>query len=84
MRGGRLSSELIERHLLPIIGNRILDKLNDQGVFEVNSLRLALTTDSYVINPIFFPGGDIGELAVYGTVNDLAMGGARPLYLALA
>ncbi len=81
--GGRLSNELIEGLLLPILGNPILDKLNDQGTFQVNSMRLALTTDSYVINPIFFPGGDIGELAVYGTVNDLAMGGARPLYLSL-
>jgi hydrogenase expression/formation protein HypE len=81
--GGRLSNELVEEILLPIIGNPILDKLNDQGIFSVNSSRFALTTDSYVINPIFFPGGDIGELAVYGTVNDLAMGGARPLYLSL-
>jgi hydrogenase expression/formation protein HypE len=81
--GGRLSNELVEELLLPIIGNPILDKLNDQGIVEVNSSRIAMTTDSYVINPIFFPGGDIGELAVYGTVNDLAMGGARPLYLSL-
>jgi hydrogenase expression/formation protein HypE len=81
--GGRLSNELVEELLLPVIGNPILDKLNDQGIFEINSTRFALTTDSYVINPIFFPGGDIGELAVYGTVNDLAMGGARPLYLSL-
>lgn len=81
--GGRLGNELVENVFLPILGNPILNKLNDQGVFEVNSSRFALTTDSYVINPIFFPGGDIGELAVYGTVNDLSMGGARPLYLSL-
>lgn len=81
--GGLLSNELIEGLFLPIIGNPILNKLNDQGVFEINSSRFAFTTDSYVINPIFFPGGDIGELAVYGTVNDLAMGGATPLGLSL-
>ena len=81
--GGRLSHELIEKTFLPIIGNPILDVLNDQGVFVVNGSKFAFTTDSYVITPIFFPGGDIGELAVYGTVNDLAMGGARPLYLSL-
>lgn len=81
--GGRLSHDLIEKVFLPIIGNPILNVLNDQGIFEVNGSRFAFTTDSYVITPIFFPGGDIGELAVYGTVNDLAMGGARPLYLSL-
>lgn len=82
--GGLLGNELIEELFLPAIGNPILDKLNDQGVFEIGSTRLAFTTDSYVISPLFFPGGDIGELAVYGTVNDLSMGGARPLYLSLA
>jgi len=81
--GGLLSNELVEDIFLPIIGNPILNKLNDQGVFEVNSTRFAFSTDSYVINPIFFPGGDIGELAVYGTVNDVAVGGAKPLYLSL-
>ncbi len=81
--GGRLSHELIEKVFLPIIGNPILNVLNDQGVFEVNGMKFAFTTDSYVITPLFFPGGDIGELAVYGTVNDLAMGGAKPLYLSL-
>jgi hydrogenase expression/formation protein HypE len=81
--GGQLMNALIEDFFLPIIGNPILDKLNDQGVFEINGSRFAFTTDSYVIDPIFFPGGDIGELAVYGTVNDLSMGGATPLYLSL-
>ena len=81
--GGLLSNELIEKLFLPIIGNPILNKLNDQGIIEINSSRFAFTTDSYVINPIFFPGGDIGDLAVYGTVNDLAMGGAKPLGLSL-
>lgn len=81
--GGQLSNKLIEECFLPILGNPILNKLNDQGVFEINSTRFAFTTDSYVVSPIFFPGGNIGELAVYGTVNDLSMGGARPLYLSL-
>jgi hydrogenase expression/formation protein HypE len=81
--GGQLGNELIEKCFLPILGNPILNKLNDQGVFEVNSSRFAFTTDSYVINPIFFSGGNIGELAVYGTVNDLSMGGATPMYLSL-
>ncbi len=59
-----------------------MDRLEDQAVFEVNGAkRIAFTTDSYVVDPIFFPGGDIGKLAVHGTVNDLAMSGARPLYL---
>jgi hydrogenase expression/formation protein HypE len=81
--GGLLSYELIEKCFLPVLGNPILNKLNDQGVFEIKSLKFAFTTDSYVVNPIFFPGGDIGDLAVYGTVNDLSMGGASPLYLSL-
>jgi hydrogenase expression/formation protein HypE len=81
--GGLLSYELIEKCFLPVLGNPILNKLNDQGVFEIKSLKFAFTTDSYVVNPIFFPGGDIGDLAVYGTVNDLSMGGAKPLYLSL-
>src|SRR4030095_3169526 len=60
-----------------------LEQLEDQAVIEIDSLssRLAFTTDSYVVTPVFFPGGDIGRLAVNGTVNDLAMSGARPLYL---
>src|SRR6185295_9422277 len=72
---------------LEYLGNPLLDQLEDQAVFEVAQpngharARLAFTTDSYVVDPIFFPGGDIGKLAVHGTVNDLAMSGARPLYL---
>jgi hydrogenase expression/formation protein HypE len=81
--GGQIANELIEELFLPILDNPILNRLNDQGVFEINSTRFAFTTDSYVINPIFFPGGDIGELSVYGTVNDLSMGGSRPLYLSV-
>lgn len=82
--GGKLTAELIEKIFLPAFANPMLDKLNDQAVFEVNGTRLAFTTDSFVVTPIFFPGGDIGSLAVNGTVNDLAMSGARPLYLSAA
>jgi hydrogenase expression/formation protein HypE len=82
--GGKLSSQLIERIFLPAFSNPALDKLDDQAVLQVNGSRLAFTTDSFVVTPIFFPGGDIGDLAVNGTVNDLAMSGARPLYLSAA
>ena len=82
--GGKLTSQLIERVLLPAFANPALEPLDDQAVVTVNGSRIAFTTDSYVVTPIFFPGGDIGELAVNGTVNDLAMGGARPLFLSLA
>ncbi|HEX3068047.1 MAG TPA: hydrogenase expression/formation protein HypE [Thermoanaerobaculia bacterium] len=82
--GGKLSAELIETMFLPAFRNEYLDRLDDQAVFDVNGSRLAFTTDSFVVTPIFFPGGDIGRLAVNGTVNDLAMSGARPLYLSVA
>jgi len=81
--GGKLSHELVEKIFLPFLANPALNKLDDSAVFEASG-RLAFTTDSYVVNPIFFPGGDIGKLAVCGTVNDLAMNGARPLYLSLS
>jgi hydrogenase expression/formation protein HypE len=81
--GGLLGNELVEDFFLPFLSNPVLNKLNDQGIFQLHNITLALTTDSYVVHPIFFPGGDIGELAVNGTVNDLAIGGARPLYLSL-
>jgi len=81
--GGRLSHQLIEQLLLPSLDNAILRQLDDSAVLELGG-RLAFTTDSYVVNPIFFPGGDIGKLAVCGTINDLAMSGARPLFLSLA
>jgi hydrogenase expression/formation protein HypE len=81
--GGRLSHELMERILLPPLANPLLDKLDDSAVFE-SSGYLAFTTDSYVVNPIFFPGGDIGKLSICGTINDLAMSGANPLYLSLS
>jgi hydrogenase expression/formation protein HypE len=80
--GGKLMHDLIES-FLPDLANPILEKMDDSAVFEASG-RLAFTTDSYTVNPLFFPGGDIGRLAVCGTVNDLAMSGARPLYLSLA
>ena len=81
--GGRLSHELVQKTLAPRFANRILDKMDDAAVFDFSG-RLAFTTDSYVVSPIFFPGGDIGKLAVCGTVNDLAMSGATPLYISLS
>lgn len=79
--GGRLMHMLIERMFLPAFHNPALDVLHDGAVLEVNGARLAFSTDSFVVSPLFFPGGDIGSLAVHGTVNDLAMCGARPLAL---
>ena len=81
--GGKMSHDLVQNDFLPILSNPILNKLDDSAVFEFSG-HLAFTTDSYVVSPIFFPGGDIGKLAVCGTVNDLAMSGARPLYLSLS
>jgi hydrogenase expression/formation protein HypE len=82
--GGRLTADLVRQVFLPAFSNPLLDKLDDQAVFGVNRGRLAFTTDAFVVSPIFFPGGDIGKLAVNGTVNDLAMSGAVPLYLSAA
>ena len=79
--GGQLSHELVERLFLKHFGNSILARLDDAAVIQAPGTRLAFTTDSYVVSPIFFPGGDIGKLAVCGTVNDLSMSGATPLYL---
>src|SRR6185436_12119279 len=97
--GGRAMHELIEGLFLDYLRNPLLEKLEDQAVFDIPlsqvghaatpgvahngqaKARVAFTTDSYVVDPIFFPGGDIGKLAIHGTVNDLAMSGARPLYL---
>ncbi|MGD9101634.1 MAG: hydrogenase expression/formation protein HypE [Anaerolineae bacterium] len=79
--GGRLTQTLIERMFLRTFDNPALETLHDGAVLDVNGARLAFSTDSFVISPIFFPGGDIGSLAVHGTVNDLAMCGARPLAL---
>lgn len=79
--GGKLSRSLVEEVFLPAFDNPCLAKLEDQASFILPPGRVAFTTDSYVVNPLFFPGGDLGRLAVCGTVNDLAVGGARPLYL---
>ncbi len=81
--GGRASHELIERFFVPRFQNPFLNEMNDSAVFDLKGGKLAFTTDSYVVDPIFFPGGDIGSLAVCGTVNDLAMRGARPYYLSV-
>ena len=79
--GGKLMHDLIEKMFVPAFENPLLGERHDGAVFNVANARLAFTTDSYVVKPLFFPGGDIGSLAVNGTVNDLAMCGARPLYL---
>src|SRR5882757_9266351 len=77
--GGRLTAQLVRDLFLPAFDNPILRKLDDQAVLEAGGARLAFTTDSFVVTPLFFPGGNIGELAVNGTVNDLAMSGATPV-----
>ena len=82
--GGTLSAELMREIFLPSFSNPVLDCLDDQAVVTINGARLAVTTDSFVVKPLFFKGGDIGSLSVHGTVNDLAMGGATPLYLTVA
>src|ERR1039457_4864681 len=82
--GGKLSADLIESIFLPAFHNPVLARLDDQGVVTVGGVRLAGPPDSFVVKPLFFRGGDIGSLAVHGTVNDLAMGGAEPLYLSAA
>ena len=81
--GGKLSHQLMEKMVLPQFRNELLEPLHDGAVFSIGGQRVAFSTDSYVVSPIFFPGGDIGKLAVHGTVNDLAMCGARPLYLSV-
>lgn len=82
--GGKLSAELIHDIFLPAFHNPILANLDDQAVVNIGGQRVAISTDSFVVHPRFFPGGDIGSLAVHGTVNDLAMGGATPLFLSAA
>ena len=81
--GGKLSHRLITDLVLPIFDNAILSPLHDGAVFDMDGQRLAFSTDTFVVDPIFFPGGSIGDLAVNGTVNDLAMCGAEPLYLSV-
>ena len=79
--GGAMSHDLIASLFIKAFQNPVLDRLDDMAVLEIGGAKLAFTTDSYVVTPIFFPGGDIGKLAVCGTINDLSMSGARPLYL---
>lgn len=79
--GGRLMQQLLDSTVQPIFNNALLQQKQDCAVFPIGDQKLAFTTDSYVINPVFFAGGDIGKLAVCGTLNDLAMSGAKPLYL---
>ncbi len=81
--GGSLSHDIVNDSILSMLGNPILNRLDDSAVFEAKG-RIAFTTDSHVVQPMFFPGGDIGRLSVCGTVNDLAVMGATPLYLSLA
>ncbi len=82
--GGAMSAELIEHLFLPAYGEAADAQLGDSAVVEVGGARLAFSTDSYVVKPMFFPGGSIGDLAVNGTVNDLAMSGAKPMFLSTA
>ena len=82
--GGKLSADLISGLFLPLLGNDILNRLEDQAILQSPVGRLAFTTDSFVVDPIFFPGGNIGDLAINGTVNDICMSGAQPLCLSAA
>ncbi|MBN2353179.1 MAG: hydrogenase expression/formation protein HypE [Spirochaetales bacterium] len=82
--GGKAMHDLIEKTFLPALDNRFLEALLDSAILPAHEYGLAFTTDSYVVQPLFFPGGDIGRLAVSGTVNDLAVAGARPRYLSAA
>ena len=82
--GGKLTAQLIRDMFLPAFDNPLLNRLDDQAVLEAGGARIAFTTDSFVVTPLFFPGGDIGKLAVHGTINDLAMSGAMPLALSAA
>jgi hydrogenase expression/formation protein HypE len=82
--GGKLSAELLRDIFLPAFANPVLAKLEDQASLEIGGARLAFTTDSFVVKPLFFRGGDIGSLAVHGTVNDLAVGGAHPQFISAA
>ena len=81
--GGKAMAQLIDELFVAAFDNPMLAKRNDQAMFEVPAGRMVMTTDGYVVTPLFFPGGDIGSLAIHGTVNDVAMAGARPLYLSV-
>ena len=82
--GGKMMSELIDKVFMTCFGNEILEKMEDQARLPSSEGELVFTTDSFVVDPIFFPGGNIGDLAVHGTVNDLCMSGAKPMYLSVA
>lgn len=82
--GGLATARLVEELFVELFDNELLRKKNDQAIFEPPAGRIAMSTDAHVISPLFFPGGDIGSLAVHGTINDVAMAGARPLYLSVA
>ncbi len=82
--GGVLTDNLIKEEILKKLGNKFLTPLEDSAVFSIGSKKLAFTTDSFVVKPLFFPGGDIGKISVCGTVNDLSVSGATPLYLSLS
>lgn len=79
--GGKISHSLTKDIMLPVFDNPMLSKLNDGAILDIGGQRFAFSTDTYVVDPIFFPGGNIGNLAIYGTVNDIAMCGGSPLYL---
>ena len=81
--GGKLMNNLIDKLFMYYLSNNYINNKHDGAIFLTEGKKLAFSTDSYVVNPVFFPGGNIGELAVYGTVNDLSMCGAKPLYLSL-
>jgi hydrogenase expression/formation protein HypE len=81
--GGTLMHKLVDSLFIKELGNKILNEKKDSAVLKIGDKKIAFTTDSYVVNPIFFPGGDIGSLAVYGTVNDLSVCGAKPLFISL-
>jgi len=81
--GGKISHRLTTDMLLPVFDNPILGQLNDGAIFELEGMRFAFSTDSYTVDPIFFPGGNIGDLAINGTVNDVAMCGGDPVYLSV-
>jgi len=82
--GGKISHRLTTDMLLPVFNNPILAQLNDGALLDLDGMRLAFSTDSYTVDPIFFPGGNIGDLAINGTVNDVAMCGGDPVYLSVA
>lgn len=82
--GGKLMHQLLEKVIYPAFKNPALEQRHDGAILQLNNFKIAFTTDSYVVKPLFFPGGDIGKLSVYGTVNDLAMCGARPKWLSAA